>query len=608
MQFSKTIGKVEEADLIKCEKKLHSVFMSLASNYTNIMVGDRLGGDPLIYTLIAPVEHVLTWGIPTAATDGKRYYWNPNFILKHSEIGLRLVAAHEAWHAIYMHPLRRGSRHRKLWNWAVDYIVNYNVMMDLKNRNKNPTEMFNQHLGKFITLDQLSTLIKDPWTPVPGLEDFQHYILEEDPLEKLFLDGQGRIKENLTEEELKQINEMRDRRKFFFADPALSNDLLSPEKIYELLIKLLPKCDECGALGQYKIPENLKKKKQEKQKQKQEQQKKQAQQAQQNQQKQKSSQSQQNQQGQESQEDGNQSGNQPGAQPSNQPGQSCSSNQKGCSTCGHGKSHDYNKQQGQGQGQGQGQPGESGQPQPGEGGDPSDDYVDLFGLMDTLDDHMDAEESQEKLAKKLADAAENARRQAGYLPAGIEDEIGALIEPKVTFKDAIKAQRNKSRQGNAKNDWTRFKSRPMFAGLIVPKRINYVCKFVCVLDTSGSMSKNDLTYGVSQLQMLDDKAEGVVVPVDAQVYWDNLTVLRKCNPEAISKINVVGRGGTILHEAINDYKKYVKDVDFMIVITDGGIGDTDIAEMKNPGIPVFWILTSKYSFKPPFGKVFDLRD
>ena len=37
--------------------------------------------------------------------------------------------------------------------------------------------------------------------------------------------------------------------------------------------------------------------------------------------------------------------------------------------------------------------------------------------------------------------------------------------------------------------------------------------------------------------------------------------------------------------------------------------DTDIAEMKDPGIPVYWICTSgNSSFNPPFGKLYQLRD
>ena len=122
MKFSKVIGKVDQKLVEQAEDKLSQVFLELGTRYTNEHVGTGMGGDPLIFGLMYPVEHVCTMNIPTAATDGKRYYWNPKFVLKQSKIGLRIVCGHEAWHALYMHPQRRGSRLPKLWNLSLIHI------------------------------------------------------------------------------------------------------------------------------------------------------------------------------------------------------------------------------------------------------------------------------------------------------------------------------------------------------------------------------------------------------------------------------------------------------------------------------------------------------
>jgi hypothetical protein len=58
----------------------------------------------------------------------------------------------------------------------------------------------------------------------------------------------------------------------------------------------------------------------------------------------------------------------------------------------------------------------------------------------------------------------------------------------------------------------------------------------------------------------------------------------------------------------DDYKDNIGECDFLVIITDGYLLDTDIASMKNPGIDVYWIITSGSSFNAPFGKVFSLRD
>jgi predicted metal-dependent peptidase len=147
----------------------------------------------------------------------------------------------------------------------------------------------------------------------------------------------------------------------------------------------------------------------------------------------------------------------------------------------------------------------------------------------------------------------------------------------------------------------------MFSGLLVPKRKDYNAIAGCLLDTSASMSKDDLTYGVSQLQGLDERAEIWLTCCDAEVYWDKTLKIRNINSEELSKIKPVGRGGTILNQYVNNYEKHIGKCDFLIIITDGAMLDTDVAAMQNPGIPVYWILTAYSSFNAPFGKVFELR-
>lgn len=63
------------------------------------------------------------YGVPTAATDGKKYYYNPYFIKTLSESELNWVTIHEVMHPALQHLWRRGSRQPKLWNVACDYAI-----------------------------------------------------------------------------------------------------------------------------------------------------------------------------------------------------------------------------------------------------------------------------------------------------------------------------------------------------------------------------------------------------------------------------------------------------------------------------------------------------
>ncbi len=570
MKFSRIIGKIDDKLVHQAEEKLSQVFLELGTRYNNEHVGTGMGGDPLIFGLMYPVEHICTLNIPTAATDGKRYYWNPKFVIKQSRIGLRIICGHEAWHAIYMHPQRRGSRLPKLWNIAVDYIVNGTVMDDFKARKMDPTENFTKHLGKFMTLQQYADLLKNPFAKVKGFDDLDP--LKDSSTSDMPLPAPNEDRE-LTSEEIKELERREKTVKFYYADPNLEEEMKRPEKIYDFLYNLLPKCPKCGSIGIYKLPNQKKNKKDPQSGDGKSQDKQQG----------KGDKDKQDEQGQgETDQQHNHGGDQPcdcncpgndqGDQSGqngqgNQPGQSC--DHDGCDECGGG--------------------------------------VDIFGLGGTVDDHMDTEESEEKLAKRISDAMEAAKKMAGYVPAALEDELGKLTAPKVTWQDIIRTRLLKARAGNGRNDWTRFRTRPMFSGLLVPKRKNYYAHFGCLLDTSGSMSKDDMAFGLSQLASLDERSEGTITCGDAQLYWDQSTKIKTANIEELKKVKVIGRGGTMFADYFSDYEKHIGKCDFLIIITDGYLLDSDVANMKHPGVDVIWIITSGSSFQAPFGRVFDLK-
>jgi len=561
MNFSKIIGKIDKALVTKAEEKLSQIFLELGVRYDNEHVGSGIGGDPLIFSLIYPVEHVCTLNIPTAATDGKRYYWNPKFVLKQSKIGLRIICAHEAWHSIYMHPQRRGSRLPKLWNIAVDYIVNGNCMDDFKARKQDPVKMFSENLGRFMTLENYANILRDPFkkTSIPGFEDLDPIRDSKESDVELPAADEDR---ELTPEEIQELERREKKVSFYFADPNLAEEMKRPEKIYDYLYSLLPRCSKCGRIGFYKLPKKDDKKKGKNKK--------------------KDKDQDQNEQGNQSQEAG---GNQQGDNDQHDHGDG-----NPCNCPNHGNQN----------GQGNSCDHEGNCDECGEG-------IDIFGLGGTVDDHMDTTESEEKLSKRISDAMEAAKKMAGHVPASLEDELGKLTAPKITWEDFIRGRLLKARAGGGRNDWTRFKTRPMFTGLLVPKRRSYYASFGCLLDTSGSMSKDDMAFGVSQLASLDEKSEGTIVPADATIYWNEATKIRKANPEELTKVKVVGRGGTRFSEFFSDYKDNIGECDFLVVITDGYLDDTDIANMANPGVDVYWLVTAESSFTPPFGKKFSLR-
>jgi len=69
------------------------------------------------------VEVTDDW-LPTAAVDGRNFYYNPEFVDKLDLDETVFLVGHEVGHCVYEHFLRKGDRDGKLWNMAGDYKIN----------------------------------------------------------------------------------------------------------------------------------------------------------------------------------------------------------------------------------------------------------------------------------------------------------------------------------------------------------------------------------------------------------------------------------------------------------------------------------------------------
>lgn len=70
--------------------------------------------------------------IPTMATDGTFIIYNKDFVENMTQGELNFVFIHEIYHVILLHMFRRGARNPVIWNLACDYVVNANILADIK--------------------------------------------------------------------------------------------------------------------------------------------------------------------------------------------------------------------------------------------------------------------------------------------------------------------------------------------------------------------------------------------------------------------------------------------------------------------------------------------
>ena len=65
---------------------------------------------------------------PTAATEGRHFFYNSEFINRLSLKECEFLFGHEVLHVVYDHMGRRGEREPRLWNIADDYCVNADLI------------------------------------------------------------------------------------------------------------------------------------------------------------------------------------------------------------------------------------------------------------------------------------------------------------------------------------------------------------------------------------------------------------------------------------------------------------------------------------------------
>ena len=79
---------------------------------------------PFIGSVALNMPMELSDSIPTAATNGKRVLYNPDFIEPLTDEELKFLVAHECMHPMLEHNYRRNGRDPKKWNQAADFVIN----------------------------------------------------------------------------------------------------------------------------------------------------------------------------------------------------------------------------------------------------------------------------------------------------------------------------------------------------------------------------------------------------------------------------------------------------------------------------------------------------
>lgn len=478
-------------------RQLHDLQKKVADVMTGLYRQPKNGGNPFLFALAGPKPHFLCrklGGSPlnTAATDGKRFFWNPEFLEKMDMFQAQTVMMHESYHVLFLHcDGKRGvGKEPGDFNIALDYVVNGVIDHDhVKSGRSAKYKLWGGPLGAPVLF-----------------KEFIEYI-----------EGKRELPDGMN----------------IFADAAVHGR--SPESIYtdivEAKLRSPRRCKEdrggCGALSL--DPKTGK-----------------------------------------------------SVFEAQRPAAGAPAPTEGpwgpdsCPKCGAPPNHG-----------------------PG-----------------SLDSHTPSGLTKDEVMGEMMRAAEQAEQMRGSVPAEIEAALAELQRPTLRPRDIIRhCFQRKAQDVGSKNDYRRYRKRFIAMGsrvtpmgisptLYIPRKYDHTPKWICLLDTSGSMSDQDIANGLKEMQAVPSGAEGWIVPCDAATYWDAATKITSATD--IKRTKIVGRGGTVFDQFFEELPRRMgRDFDVVVIVTDGDCGQID--PKLHPGCDVLWVITNKREFKPNFGRVVQLN-
>lgn len=255
---------------------------------------------------------------------------------------------------------------------------------------------------------------------------------------------------------------------------------------------------------------------------------------------------------------------------------------------------------------GSSKPEEEGDQQPGDGEGSEgegDDQSDGSPNHDGWDDKVEGKSSREvteELRDRIRDAYESAQRQ-GTLPDGLGRSIGELLESKTNWKFLLKSLVVSAMP--YEYSYRLPDKRSYSTGVYLPHVEKESSDVIVAIDTSGSISKDDLTSFLSEIVAMSRQCHNLnmeVIVCDAAVH--EVYPVRNGYISDIMNIEMKGGGGTS-HVPVYEYcNKRRGNAKLLINFTDGF---TSFPDPKDVNIETLWVLVENSIpiDRIPFGHV-----
>ncbi len=201
----------------------------------------------------------------------------------------------------------------------------------------------------------------------------------------------------------------------------------------------------------------------------------------------------------------------------------------------------------------------------------------------------------------LIRSAYNMQKSHGYIPGAIQEVIDQLIKPRIPWYVLLNQYIQKVIMSDF--SWVPPNRRLLAKGIILPSTIKEFIEVVVALDTSGSISDDELTKFVSEAHSIIVSFANVkmhIIECDAEI--QDVMVIEEGECIDGRKLPwegkpISGRGGTSFIPVFDYVAEQNIAPDLLIYFTDG-YGDFPDEE---PAYTTIWVMTT--NVEPPWGNL-----
>ena len=214
------------------------------------------------------------------------------------------------------------------------------------------------------------------------------------------------------------------------------------------------------------------------------------------------------------------------------------------------------------------------------------------------------DETQKDWKKILIDAATFAK-QRGDLPAGMERIIGDILDTSIDWKGLL--YRYVTNLIPVDYIWTRPSKRTASLGVYLPSVVKEKIDVVVAVDTSGSISQDELTSFMAEIISIIRTFKNVdMTIIDCDCRVNSAKTYKNATVDDALEFKLKGGGGTShvpVYKWINENMPAAK---LLIAFTDGM---TEFPNEKDVNTNTLWVLAGYYRASKehfPFGEVIEL--